>query len=462
MPPVASNHNPEDPSRASPPPLTDSPVPGMQSLEASLIRQAPTEMQPASHSAAVAAAAGHAQHLTSSMQADSVGIQASMVYAASGTSDSLSTEPTAAAAAVAGSAGQSQSSAMLFRQQSGRYRSHVQPLPLRHAASDASTDSQQALVRGLGPSKTGTQRHADYRRERSEARWRHDCRVRESSRAHRGSHSQLGVAHPTISKHNNAKAASSHLGSSRAVASSPDRAAASGQLPAAGAKHRHGKGRKVRKLSREELEERRLNRQFSDNEDTVQNMHPGQSHRAFPRATTNQGSRHMTSNIIGASQGSSMPGLASGRTATAPSTDTALRHSSAQQRHGGRRTLLSDTARKADSMDTDLPADFGATGLQTGSMGRALPSKATATRQSSRGTSLHAPQTKTLGALPGRRKRMLEVRSALHLLCCDGSLGGVQHHEACKAIRSCRRDASAGMCILSCGPKGPYQQLENA
>ena len=75
---------------------------------------------------------------------------------------------------------------------------------------------------------------------------------------HKKGQSHLGIVHPTISKHKNGRAFSSHSGSSGAGANRSERAAASEQLLAA------KEGEKDRKVSPEELEQLRVNRQFND------------------------------------------------------------------------------------------------------------------------------------------------------------------------------------------------------
>ena len=147
--PVALNHSPISTPYAPPHLLGDSSVLGMWSSEASLIRQAqlaePAQLQPASHSAT---AAGHLQDSISSMQAGNASTQASMASAASGPAHSLSTQPTADAAAVTGVNKDSQPSATLLRLQSHRQGRYVQAPQHRSSASDAYLTASRLLLMG--------------------------------------------------------------------------------------------------------------------------------------------------------------------------------------------------------------------------------------------------------------------------------------------------------------------------
>ena len=182
----------------------------------------------------------------------------------------------AAAAAVTGSTGFGHSVTPATKQQLAIQGNHGQLPFLRHTAIEN-------MHQPLSPSKTGSHCHAEQcSRQHEEGRRCNDegrGGVRQGLR--RGpARPHRGVAHPVISKGHPSRASASRQ--TGAVANRLDKATASERV-AAGVSKRFNKGRRVPKLSPEDLEERRLNRQHSDLEDNTSQA-SRQCH--LPMATT--------------------------------------------------------------------------------------------------------------------------------------------------------------------------------
>lgn len=109
-----------------------------------------------------------------------------------------------------------------------------------------------------------------------------------------------------------------------------------------------------------------------------------------------------------------MTKFASTGIATVPSADSTKTHATAQQRHGGGKTLLPKAAVPADmatAMDIDCHTVPSSSGQQAGSQGRPLPFEAAAKGQSPSRAPIHTHRTNLPAGTSGRRKQTLEVRS---------------------------------------------------